>query len=161
MSADGTFIRAYAEADDLRIFNVDASKGAYPGFLHANHTDRNNDGSAHDVYGYTNFWVLSFAVQPDNSVVADVCAAGSLSPDGKESLNVLLTELRYVRTGAPPPVNQKGPAPAPAVSVFGEWYATFYSYPGDRLDPTPCYPSQPPLDKSPISTPGWPSKKSL
>src|SRR5215813_6110601 len=33
MSPDGTFIRAFAEADDVRIFNIDGKKGSYPGFV--------------------------------------------------------------------------------------------------------------------------------
>ncbi|MHA7651176.1 hypothetical protein ACX9NE_20385 [Mycobacterium sp. ML4] len=161
MSADGTFIRAFAEGIDVRLFNINAGEGSYPGFVHANQTHRSNFGSKRDATGYVSRWVLSFAVQPDDSVVADVCNSGSITLDGSDAPDVALAELRYVRVGKAPPVNQQGPAPAPAVSVFGDWYATFYLYPGDRYDPSPCFPSQPPLDKSPVSTPGWPSKESL
>lgn len=157
MSPDGTFIRAFIEAEDVRIFNLAKKKGSYPGFTTADRTTNHAGGEFKDVYGYTTNWVLTFTESADNTVTALVCSYGSINPDNNDFPTLSPLTLRYARTGAPPPANQHGQARAPSVPVFGDWYATFLGYeaPG-QPDITPCKNSQPPIDKSPVSRPGWP-----
>ncbi len=154
MSADGTFIRAFAEADDVRLYNNNAAKGSYPGFDHANQTSRNNIGGGSDEYGFTTRWVHDFTANPDSTATATVCSYVSINPQNDFLPFLLADVLTYHRKGQGPPANQKGPGRAPAVSVFGDWYAT--SYESMRDSPNPCSSDQPPIDKGADSTPGWP-----
>jgi len=153
MSADGTFIRAFAEGDDVRLFNIDAAKGSYPGFDHANQTSRNNIGGGSDEYGFTTRWVSDFTNKPDNTASATICTYSSINPQNEFLPFLVADVLTYHRKGKEPPTNQKGPERAPTVSVFGDWYAT--SYESIRTNPNSCTSDQPPIDKSADSTPGW------
>jgi hypothetical protein len=82
MSADGTFIRPFAEANEVRIFNPDAKKGSYPGFSKADRTEKGSGGGGDDVSGYALRWVINFAVLPDGSASAEVCEISSITPGG-------------------------------------------------------------------------------
>ena len=82
MSADGTFVRAFAEADEVRIFNLDAKKGSYPGFSKADRTENWSGGGGDDISGYALRWVINFAVLPDGSASAAVCEISSITPGG-------------------------------------------------------------------------------
>ena len=82
MSADGTLIRAFAEADEVRIFNLDAKKGSYPGFSKADRTENWSGAGGDDVFGYALRCVINFAVLPDGSASAAVCEISSITPGG-------------------------------------------------------------------------------
>jgi hypothetical protein len=159
MSADGTFIRAFAEGDTLRLFNIDEKKGSYPGFAKADSTPNRLSGGGGEWYGYAVRWVVSLRTQPDGSAAAQVCEATSITPDGAVHEGVSSKTLVYRREGNSPPANQKGPAPAPAVSVFGNWYATAYAaaYPVTAETLAQCQQSRPPSDNSTDNSPGWPA----
>ncbi|OHT88128.1 hypothetical protein BKG68_09265 [Mycobacteroides saopaulense] len=170
MSADGTFIRAFVESDTLRVFSGPGEsdgpdKGQYPGFFRANRTDHTDGGWFDAVYGYSTHWVLSFQENPGNTVTAFVCRYESINPTNEDLPMVSGLTLRYHRTGTPPPPNQKGPARAPAVPVFGDWYATTYGYAGEdnHTADARCAndPGRPAPNKSPISTPGWPAQSGV
>jgi hypothetical protein len=159
MSADGTFIRSFAEADEVRIFNPDAKKGSYPGFSKADRTEKGSGGGGDDVSGYALRWVINFAVLPDGSASAEVCEISSITPGGPSPNPTILNfTLSYQRVGVAPPANQHGPARAPAVSVFGDWYATRYSTetPMTEEAVAPCRQSKPAVGNNPDNWPGWP-----
>src|SRR6476620_3981708 len=86
MSADGTFVRAFAEADEVRIFNLDAKKGSYPGFSKADRTENWSGGGGEDISGLWVGLVINFAVLPDGSASATVCEISSITP-GRPSPN--------------------------------------------------------------------------
>ncbi|SHT15925.1 Uncharacterised protein [Mycobacteroides abscessus subsp. abscessus] len=171
MSSDGTFIRAFAESSTLKIFSdksygpgkLDGSDRGYPGFAHAERTS-NWGGWKDDAYGYTTRWVLSFQEAPDNTVTVLVCsyelirATKEEVPSRPNDNTATGYTLRYHRLGTPPPANQKGPARAPVVSVFGDWYATTYAT--SESDNQRCFedPGRPMDDTSPVSSPGWPAR---
>ena len=163
MSSDGTFIRAFAESSTLQNFNgplepgmLDADARLYPGFRRADRTGRSPLGWFDAVYGYKVQWVLSFEETPGNAAKAVVCSFGSINPTNEDAPSIMGLTLRYHRTGTPPPANQRGPARAPAISVFGDWYATDFGSEGEHSD-MPCVDSQPnTINKSHQSTPGWP-----
>jgi hypothetical protein len=160
MSADGTFVRAFAEADEVRIFNLDAKKGSCPGFSKADRTENWSGSGGDDVSGYALRWVINFAVLPDGSASAAVCEISSITPVGPSPNPTILNfTLSYQRVGVAPPANQHGPARAPAVSVFGDWYATRYSTetPMTEEAVAPCRQSKPGLGNDPDSWPGWPA----
>jgi hypothetical protein len=163
MSSDGTFIRAFAEADVLRIFNADDKKGSYPGFVQADRTKSFSGGSGMPVSGFAVHWVLQFSSQPDGTATADVCEISSITPDGPSpDPDVLKYTLTYHKTGEAPPANQQGPARAPATSVFGGWYATDYSgqSPATKQYLEPCLQSKPTVGPNPDNSPGWPAAPS-
>jgi hypothetical protein len=158
MSTDGTFIRAFAEADTLRLFNIDEKKGSYPGFAKADGTQNRLSGGGGDWYGYAVHWIVSLGTQPDGSAAARVCEATSITPDGTIHEGLSSKTLVYRREGIAPPANQHGPAPAPAVSVFGDWYATTYgaAYPITAETLAQCQQSKPTTDQNTDNSPGWP-----
>lgn len=162
MSPEGTYIRAYVEGYDVAIFNIDKAAGSYPGYAKANHTNNIGLGSGAEAIGYNTRWILGFAVHQDNSVTAEVCYSGSVTASGEDSPGSSKLTLKFQRVGASPPANQRGTARAPLTSVFGDWYTTYYGLnsPDAKPDPTPCMESMPPIDKSPVSTPGWPGPES-
>ncbi|OHU31690.1 hypothetical protein BKG76_00285 [Mycobacteroides franklinii] len=161
MSADGTFIRAFAEAATVAAFNVDKDAGSYPGYVRANRTrevayDRN--------IRFHVRWIVSIESELDNWVVATVCSKGLIGPKDPERSGTP-KRMKYHRSGTPPPTQQQGIASAPRFSVFGGWYATYFSYgrpsyesdPLVVVDPTiPC--PMPPgvTTESSVATPGWP-----
>jgi hypothetical protein len=158
MSPDGTFIRAFAEADELRIFNMHEAKGSYPGFAEASRIKHVTGGSGMPASGFAVRWVLDFAVQPDGTATANVCEISAISPDGPPpNPSILKSTMTYHRTGAPPPSDQFGPARAPASSVFGEWYASSYGGPIDGAAVAPCLQSKPDVGANPDNSPGWPA----
>lgn len=163
MSADGTFIRAFFEAVDVQRNNSNGMKGSYPGFSKANETGRNDSdvGDDEDIYGYAGRWVLNFTINPDNTATAIVCEYMSVKTDTREANIGESDILTYRRVGAAPPTDQKGPARAPATSVFGDWYASGYEFlqsPDVKKNATGCLPpNQPPIDKGSVSMPGWPA----
>lgn len=164
MSADGTFIRAFIESEVVSRFSRPES-APYPGYLQANRTDHKYPAGASDSSyltldnGYSTRWVMSVEEHADNTVTAFVCSYTPFDPMEKDIEVLSGLTLVYHRTGTPPPVNQKGPARAPAVSVFGDWYATYYGWNGDmRAEDQRCIERQPVRDKSPVSTPGWPAQ---
>lgn len=168
MSADGTFVRAFVEAEDVWFFNLDPMKDSYPGFNdaypgHPKNRAYGSDNESRDEYGFATRWILNFTLKPDDIVVATVCTFESINSWNKFFPHVRAEILTYRRVGASPPINQKGAARAPAVSVFGDWYAVSYEGvfgPDKKFDPTPCSPpNQPSIDKGPVSTPGWPSSE--
>jgi len=59
MNPDGTFIRAFAEADDVRIFNIDGKKRSYPGFVGADRTNQRAGGGGGEWFGYAIRWITS------------------------------------------------------------------------------------------------------
>ncbi|RIR80302.1 hypothetical protein D2E65_00040 [Mycobacteroides abscessus] len=158
MSPDGTFIRAFIESAIVKDFSR-SEDHPYPGYDQANRTNRQDISAYNANYGYTARRVLSLEEHPDNTVAAFICSYVSINPTNKDSPATSGLTLRYHRTGTPPPANQKGPARAPTVSVFGDWYATFYGYDGDsHTADNRCIEYQPIIDKSPVSTPGWPAQ---
>jgi hypothetical protein len=160
MSPDGTFIRAFAEGDSVRQFNIDAKKGSYPGYDRADRTGNRAGGGGQDVYGYAIRWVNEFTVLPDGSVTARVCSLTSITPDRSVHEGLLNETLKYRRDGVAPPADQHGAARAPAVDVFGGWHATEYSAPVPITEESlqPCRQTTPPVDKKNVDTePGWPA----
>lgn len=169
MSADGTFIRAFAESRTLQNFSGPGEPdgpdgGQYPGYARANQT-RNSDGGGwfDAVYGYTTRWIMSFEEAPDNTATVVVCSYVSINPTNEDSPMISGLTLRYHRTGTPPPLNQKGPARAPAAPVFGDWYATTYGYAGEdnHTADARCFKDRPAVNKSPVPTPGWPAQSGV
>ena len=159
MSPDGTFIRAFAEADDVRIFNIDGKKGSYPGFVGADRTNQRAGGGGGEWFGYAIRWINEFQLLPNGSATAQVCSLHSITPDGSVHEGLLNETLKYQRVGASPPGDQHGPARAPAVSVFGDWQATEYSAPvpitKESLEP--CERTTPAIEKDNVDmAPGWP-----
>jgi hypothetical protein len=162
MSADGTFIRAFAEGDTLRIFNMDEEKGSYPGFTKASSRIKHvAGGSGMPALGFEIYWVLDFSIQPDGTATANVCEISAISPDGPPANpSILKSTLTYHKTGAPPPANQYGSARAPAESVFGDWYATAVGGSLDLTSVQPCLDSKPTIGPNPDNSPGWPAAPS-
>ncbi|MBJ7340755.1 hypothetical protein [Mycolicibacterium sp.] len=161
MTADGTFIRAFAEAYEARIFTLDGAKGSYPGFERADRTNTRAGGGGGEWYGYAVRWILAFDVAADGSATADVCEASSITQDKSPREDILRHRLTYRRLGESPPVDQKGTARAPADSVFGEWEATEYSsqVPITKESIEPCLRSIPSIDRKHVdNSPGWPAK---
>ncbi|WP_155769325.1 hypothetical protein [Mycobacterium asiaticum] len=160
MSPEGTYIRAYIEADQVANFNVDRAKGSYLGFAGAAR-DSGYDwvGTGFPAKGFHTNWVREFRVAPDGSATAVVCFAGevSVSGDFPDNYNIFKRTMVFQRVGSSPPVNQKGPARAPLVSVFGDWYTSNFITRYPLMDPD-CATDPPPVDKSPVSTPGWPDQ---
>lgn len=160
MSPDGTFVRAFIESEQVQLFSR-PEDSPYPGYRQA---DRQTNGRTLGVYqpyhGYTTRRVMSFEEHPDSTVTAFICSYTSIRPM-KEDVppGISGSTLRYHRNGTPPPANQKGPSRAPAGSVFGDWYATFYGPDGNPNESAkPCIEAQPVIDKSLVSTPGWPAQ---
>lgn len=158
MGPDGTFIRAFIESAIIKDFSR-SEDPTYPGYDRANQTNRQDISAYNANYGYTARRVLSLEEHPDNTITAFICSYVSINPTNKDSPATSGLTLRYHRTGTPPPANQKGPVRAPTVSVFGDWYATFYGYDGDsHTADNRCIERQPVIDKSLVSTPGWPAQ---
>lgn len=156
MSPEGTYLRAYTEADHIADFNADRAEGSYPGFANAAR-DRSYDwgGTGLPAKGFVTNWVPEFTAAPDGSATAVVCYAGGVSLDGSfpDNYTIFKRTITFQRKGVAPPAHQKGPARAPLVSVFGDWYTSkFTTHP--FMDPD-CATNPPPVDKSPVSTPGW------
>jgi len=158
MSPEGTYLRAYTEADHIADFNVDGADGSYPGFAKAA-----RDSGYHWLHtglpatGFQTNWVHDLTLSPDGSATAVVCYAGEVSLDGSfpDNYTIFKRTITFQRVGVAPPANQKGPGRAPLVSVFGDWYTSkFTTHP--FMDPD-CATNPPPVDKSPVSTPGWPN----
>lgn len=163
MSADGTFIRAYSEADYVRVHNSRGGSGSYPGFSLANHTGQVASAPSGDEYGYYTRWVASLTQSSDQEVTATICTLGAIgaSIDSIPPPYIRMLTLTYRREGNPPPTNQHGNSRAPDESVFGDWIATGYrSVNSDRpLELSPCLSNQPPIDNGPMSSPGWPVRE--
>lgn len=160
MTADGTFIRAFAEAYEARIFTIDGKKGTYPGFADADRTGDRTSGGGGDWYGYAVRWIIGFATAPDGTATADVCEASSITEDKSIHQDLLRHRLVYRRSGDAPPPDQRGPARAPAQSVFGEWQASEYSsqVPITKESLEPCANSMPTIDEKTVgNAPGWPA----
>lgn len=158
MSSEGTYIRAYTEANHVADDNVDRAEGSYPGFAKAAR-DRSYDwlGTGLPAKGFYTNWVLNFAVAPDGSATATVCYAGEVSLNGSfpDNYGIFKRTITFQRTGVAPPSNQKGPARAPVASVFGDWYTSKFLSMYPPWDPE-CAADPPPVDKGPVSSPGWP-----
>ncbi|TDZ82104.1 hypothetical protein DE4585_02633 [Mycobacteroides salmoniphilum] len=164
MSADGTFIRAFAEAATVAAFNIDKDAGSYPGYVRANRT---REVSYDQNIRFHIRWIVSIESEPDNWVVATVCSQGSTGPKGSERSGAP-KKMKYHRSGTPPPTQQQGIASAPRFSVFGDWYVTYFSYghpsyesdPAVVVDPTiRCPMPQGVTTESPVATPGWPQTR--
>ena len=161
MSSDGTFIRAFVEADAVRQFNIDMQQGSYPGYAAADRTRNRAGGDDRPVRGYAIRWVNAFTALPDGSVTAEICSLQSITPDGSVAEGLLNDTLKYHRVGPPPPSNQQGPARAPMVSVFGGWYATELAaqVPITAESVGPCTQTTPNVDKTNVdNAPGWPAE---
>ena len=159
MSRDGTFIRAFIEADTVRIFNTEKKMGSYPGYAAADRTRNHAGGYWEPAIGYSIHWIVEFTVLPDGAVTALVCSGGSITPDGRVSEELLHDTLQYQRPGVPPPANQHGPARAPNTSVFGDWYATDLSPPVPKTKESiqPCRSTMPNINaQHAVNSPGWP-----
>lgn len=163
MSTDGTFIRAFVEANDVSRDNRGRSAGSYPGFAGADRTGNHYLGSGMSIRGYHTRWVVSLIEQGKNNAEAVVCTLGAThvgDGDGTPGLFSQAVRLRFHRVGPPPPSGQRGPERAPAVSVFSDWYATSYgpiTAADGRFDDSACTPNEPPIEKGSVSTPGWPA----
>ncbi|MBX9642177.1 MAG: hypothetical protein K2X97_21400 [Mycobacteriaceae bacterium] len=158
MSPEGTYLRAFTEADHVADFNPERAKGSYPGFVQAVR-DHSYDwsGTGLPAKGFHTNWVRELKVAPDGSAVAVVCYAGGVTINGSfpENYNFFKQVITFQRAGVSPPANQKGPARAPLSSVFGGWYTSNFDTSYPPMDPD-CATNPPPVDKSPVSTPGWP-----
>ncbi|KQH79218.1 hypothetical protein AO501_14205 [Mycobacterium gordonae] len=158
MSPEGTYLRAYIEADHVADYNVDRADGSYPGFAKAAR-DRSYHwtGTGFPAKGFHTNWVHELTAAPDGSATAVVCYAGEVSVSGSfpDNYGIFKRTLTFQRVGQAPPANQKGPARAPLVSVFGDWYTSTFTTQYPLMDPD-CATDPPPVDKSPVSTPGWP-----
>lgn len=165
MSPDGTFVRAFVEADRLQIHNSDEVKGSYPGYARADRPVNDNmGGTGRPQVGYANNWVLDFTVNPDNTATADVCVTESINSAGTDAEGGAVKTLHYRRDGQSPPANQRGPNRAPQVSVFGDWKAVSYDLtrryltPDGHWDIRPCFwENKMSNDKSVVPVPGWPN----
>ncbi|MDP7705223.1 hypothetical protein [Mycobacterium sp. TY815] len=159
MSPEGTYLRAYTEADHIADFNVDGADGSYPGFAKAA-----RDSGYHWLHtglpatGFQTNWVHDLTLSPDGSATAVVCYAGEVSLDGSfpDNYTIFKRTITFQRVGVAPPANQKGPGRAPLVSVFGDWYTSKFDTLYPVMDPD-CATNPPPIDKGPVSTPGWPN----
>jgi hypothetical protein len=159
MSREGTYLRAFTEADHVADFNTETAKGSYPGFARAvPHHSYDWAGTGFPAKGFHTNWVRELTVADDGSAVAVVCYAAGVTINGSfpDNYSFFKQVITFQRTGAPPPVNQKGPARAPLVSVFGDWHTTEFNKKYPPMDPD-CATNPPPVDKSPVSTPGWPA----
>lgn len=161
MSPDGTFIRAYTEADEVRTAVNHGGWGSYPGFATAAGNAGLLSGQASgDQFGYATRWIHSLTESPNNSVTAVICALSTINatPQKQPAPYLIMLTLTYQRTANPPPRNQRGTQRAPATSVFGSWIATDYKL--EHADNGrvlgPCLSDQPPIESGPVSTPGWP-----
>ncbi|TDK97685.1 hypothetical protein EI067_11650 [Mycobacterium paragordonae] len=160
MSAEGTYIRAYIEGDHVASNNVDRADGSYPGFATAAH-DRSFNwlGTGLPSKGFFTNWVHELTLAPDGSAVAVVCYAGAVDVEFPNDYGIFKRTITFQRAGAAPPADQKGTARAPLVSVFGNWYTSNFET-GPFMDPD-CATNPPPVDKSPVPTPGWPDHPAM
>ena len=80
MSPEGTYLRAYIEADHVADYNVDRADGSYPGFAKAAR-DRSYHwtGTGFPAKGFHTNWVHELTANPDGSATAVVCYAGEVS----------------------------------------------------------------------------------
>lgn len=161
MSADGTFIRAFVEASTVAFFNRDKDAGSYPGYVRANRTLA---ASSDQNTTFHTRWIVSIQSLPNNWVIATLCTYGSMTTTGPHPRG-FRTKMKYHRVGTTPPTQQQGTAAVPRFSVFGDWYATYFSYgssviyPDPQLDVDPFLPCpipRGPASESPVPTPGWP-----
>ncbi|OBK30549.1 hypothetical protein A5634_15870 [Mycobacterium asiaticum] len=160
MSPEGTYIRAYAEADRVADYNVGRAEGSYPGFAKAARDRRHHWlGTGFPAKGFSTNWVHDFKAGPEGSATAVVCYAGEVSLSGSlpDNYGILKRAIEFQRVGAAPPASQKGVARAPLVSVFGDWYTSKFNTLYPVMDPE-CATDPPPVDKGPVSTPGWPDQ---
>ncbi len=161
MSPDGTFIRAYTEADEVRTAVSHGGWGSYPGFATAaGHAGLLSGEASGDQFGYATRWIQSLGESSNSSVTAVICALSTISatPQKPPAPYLTMLTLTYRREGNLPPANQRGNQRAPATSVFGDWIATDYKF--EHADHgrvlAPCLSDQPSIESGPVSTPGWP-----
>lgn len=171
-SADGTFIRAFIEASELRYY-VGSYDASYPGYaaalapaLAAGRTPDVEDllFSA-PAYGVIYRRVISVDVAEDNTVRVVGCKSTpgipptpppSQRPGGHGLVEAFA--LSYRRSGDSPPAEQHGARKVPYDSVFGDWYAVEYDPLYGDTDPTsrePCYTDA--LTPSDTVELGWPA----
>lgn len=157
MSPEGTYLRAYTEADHVADFNFGRADGSYPGFATAAQDHHYRAGWGQSAEGFFTNWVHDLSLASDGSATAVVCYAGNVAVSGSfpDNYSFFKRTVTFQRVGVSPPANQKGPARAPLVSVFGDWYTSKFELGGPGMDPD-CATNPPPIDKSPVSTPGWP-----
>ena len=167
MGADGTFIRAFAEAATVAAFNFDKDAGSYPGYVRANRTPEGEIAFDQNIKFHTR-WIVSIESEADNWVVATVCSGASSTPINPDETGTP-KKMKYHRSGKPPPTEQQGAASVPRFSVFGDWYATYLGYGSPSYEPDPLVvvdPTYPcplppgPINVSPVATPGWPQNRS-
>jgi hypothetical protein len=157
MSPEGTYLRAYIEADHVASNNVGRAEGSYPGFAKAARDPHHWMGTELPAKGFFTNWVHELTLAPDGSATAAVCSAGQVTVSGSfpDNYSIFKDTLTFQRVGVSPPANQKGAARAPLVSVFGDWYTSKSEWGRPLMDPE-CASNPPPVDKGPVSTPGWP-----
>ncbi|MFF0707509.1 MULTISPECIES: hypothetical protein [Gordonia] len=159
MSAHGTFVRAFIEAETIAVLSGSAATGSYPGFAAANRTGRIPKYYSHGmpmwIYtGFSSHSVIRLDNTGPDTYTATVCTRESVNPLNKESVHFQTTWLTYHRHGTPPPPNQHGPRNAPSGDIFGDWYATKYVW-DHNPEQTLC--KDTPIDRSHTPTPGWPT----
>lgn len=162
MSAEGTFIRAFYEADYVAVLAPGGVSESFPGFGGAARIGFQYFGGAPiDRPGVVARAVIGLEEQSDGSLRADVCTAssrGGAVTSGEPSNEYLF----FRREGVSPPVDQEGARRAPMGKPFGDWYAfdriTKYS---TRNDPDVVVPDVRRCgalvsNRSGASSPGWP-----
>jgi hypothetical protein len=157
MSTDGTFVRAYVEADITGAFT---NSFHYPGFAHA--SEKSIDDDVPPIQSYhppaAGFFLGLMRIRSisEETAEATICNFN----DGKEP-NGIPMYLRYHRTGSLPPAYQHGPANQPSTDVFGGWQATMLGYDIRDADDDLCrnaLATHPlPTGTAPLPpSPGWP-----
>jgi len=159
ISADGTFIRAFIEAQDVAVLSGRAAAGSYPGFTDADHVPHHSryyDSFPTPAYtGFSSHTIIRLDNTGPDTYIATVCRRESVNPLNEESLNVDIEWLTYHHPDPPPPANQRGPRNAPPDNVFGGWYATQYDV--DFTTPKHDLCTDTPINRGHTPTPGWPT----
>ncbi len=157
MSADGTFIRAFIEAQDVAVFS--GRPASYPGYINADHVPHNpyfyGISPTDLTTGFSSHSIIRLDNTGPDTYTATLCRRQSVNPLNKESLSVDIEWLTYHHQGASPPSNQHGPRNAPSNNVFGGWYATKHDF--DYTTPKHDVCADTPIDRGHTPTPGWPT----
>lgn len=165
-TSDGTFIRAFVEAELLAFF-AGSPEASYPGYAYA----AQPAGSLTDfprkprpAYGTVYRRIVSIENLAGNTVRVVGCEMtpglppappATTEPEHAYQNSYALT---YQRAGKLPPSEQRGPRAAPLESVFGDWRAIDFDPLYNRTDPTStqmCYSSA--LDPDDTVKLGWPA----
>ncbi|MCM3896774.1 hypothetical protein ND991_16330 [Gordonia sputi] len=122
-SPDGTFIRAFIEAQDVAMHS--GRPASYPGYVNADRVPHNlfyyGISPTDLTTGFSSHSIIRLDNTGPDTYIATVCRRESVNSLNKEALTVNIEWLTYHHHGTPPPANQRGPRNAPPDNVFGDW----------------------------------------